>query len=155
MNSQPASSTDLELLKKDVSMLSGFMGKLDTAIDKLTDVANSLDRVIAVHEEKLEAHEKIDQELYALIEERRKESKEQYDLLHLRISGMKDDIDTDMKSVIKEINENIKEMKEFNSAHHDDVSERLTKLEMWKWYVLGMATFGGFLLSFIPDILVK
>ena len=155
MDSQPASSTDLELLKKDVNMLSGFMGKLDTAIDKLTDVANSLDRVIAVHEEKLEAHEKIDQELYALIEERRNESKEQYELLHLRISGMKDDIDTDMKSVIKEINENIKEMKEFNSAHHDDVSERLTKLEMWKWYVIGMATLGGFLLSFVPDIVMQ
>ena len=51
METQPASSTDLELLKKDVNTLSGFMVKLDTAIDKLTDVANSLDRVIAVHEE--------------------------------------------------------------------------------------------------------
>jgi DNA repair exonuclease SbcCD ATPase subunit len=152
MDPQPASSTDLELLKKDVNMLSGFMVKLDTAIDKLTDVANSLDRVIAVHEEKLEAHERIDQELHALIEERRKESKEQYELLHLRISGMKDDFDTDMKSVIKEINENIKEMKEFSTVHHNEVSERLTKLEMWKWYVIGMATLGGFILSFIPDM---
>lgn len=148
-------NTDLELLKKDVDTLSGFTAKLDTAIDKLTDVANSLDRVIAVHEQKLQAHDRMDQELFTLIEERRRESKEQYELLHLRISDMKDDIEDDMKDVIKEINENIKEMKEFNTAHHDDVSERLTKLEMWKWYVLGMATFGGFLLSFIPEMLLQ
>lgn len=148
-------NTDLELLKKDVDTLSGFTAKLDTAIDKLTDVANSLDRVIAVHEQKLQAHDRMDQELFSLIEERRRESKEQYELLHLRISDMKDDIEDDMKDVIKEINENIKEMKEFNTAHHDDVSERLTKLEMWKWYVLGMATFGGFLLSFIPEMLLQ
>ena len=154
MDTQPT-NTELELLKKDVNTLSGFMVKLDTAIDKLTDVANSLDRVIAVHEEKLETHERIDQELFALIEQRRTESKEQYELLHLRISDMKSDIEDDMKDVIKEINENIKEMKEFNTAHHDDVSERLTKLEMWKWYVLGMATFGGFLLSFIPEMLLQ
>lgn len=149
------SNTDLELLKRDVDSLSGFMMKLDTAIDKLTDVANSLDRVIAVHEQKLEAHERTDVELFSLIEQRRKESKEQYELLHLRISDMKSDIEDDMKEVIKEINDNLKEMRKLGAAHHVEVSERLTQLEMWKWYIIGMATLGGFILSFIPEMLFQ
>jgi len=149
------SNTDLELLKRDVDSLSGFMMKLDTAIDKLTDVANSLDRVIAVHEQKLEAHERTDVELFSLIEQRRKESKEQYELLHLRISDMKSDIEDDMKEVIKEINDNLKEMRKLDAEHHVEVSERLTQLEMWKWYIIGMATLGGFILSFIPEMLFQ
>jgi len=146
-------ATDLELLKKDVTSMSGLMSKLDLAIEKLTDVANSLDRVIAVHENRLEYHDQIDKELFTLIEDRRKEAKEQYELLHKRMGSMRDDLEESIEDSIKEMLSDIKEMKEKDAEHHKEVSDRLTKLEMWKWYVIGMATLAGFIFSLLPDFI--
>ena len=146
-------TTGLELLKKDVDSMSNLMGKLDTAIEKLTSVANSLDRVIAVHENRLEYHDDVDKELFSLIEDRRKEAKEQYEVLHKRIGDMREDFEDNLETSIREMMQEIKDMKQKDAEHHKDVAERLTKLEMWKWYVIGMATLAGFIFSMLPDFI--
>lgn len=143
-------ATNLELLKKDVDSMSGLMSKVDIAIEKLADVANSLDRVIAVHENRLQNQDEIDKELFSLIEDRRKESKEQYEILHKRIGEMREDFEDNLESTIKEMMKEIKDMKEKDLEHHKEVSQRLTKLEMWKWYVIGMATIAGTIFSQLP-----
>ena len=56
--------TDVELLKKDVHSISRLVDKLDVAIDKLTDVTNCLNRMIAVQEEKLASQEAEDKHLH-------------------------------------------------------------------------------------------
>ena len=146
-------TTGLELLKKDVDSMSNLMGKLDTAIEKLTSVANSLDRVIAVHENRLEYHDDVDKELFSLIEDRRKEAKEQYEVLHKRIGDMREDFEDNLETSIREMMQEIKDMKQKDAEHHKDVAERLTMLEMWKWYVSGMATLAGFIFSMLPDFI--
>ena len=146
-------ATDLELLKKDVNFMTSLMGKLDTAIEKLTTVANSLDRVIAVHENRLEIHDSVDKELFSLIEDRRKEAKEQYEVLHRRIGDMREDFEDNLESSIREMMQEIKDMKLKDAEHHKDVADRLTKLEMWKWYVIGMATLAGIMFSMLPEFI--
>jgi chromosome segregation ATPase len=146
-------TTDLELLKKDVDSMSNLMGKLDTAIEKLTSVANSLDRVIAVHENRLEYHDDVDKELFSLIEDRRKEAKEQYEVLHKRIGDMREDFEDNLETSIREMMQEIKDMKQKDAEHHKDVADRLTKLEMWKWYVIGMATLAGIIFSMLPEFI--
>ncbi len=59
--------TDVELLKKDVHSISRLVDKLDVAIDKLTDVTNCLNRMIAVQEEKIQQTEQDEQHLAKLI----------------------------------------------------------------------------------------
>ena len=59
--------TDVELLKKDVHSISRLVDKLDVAIDKLTDVTNCLNRMIAVQEEKIEKQEQDDNNLKEVI----------------------------------------------------------------------------------------
>ena len=45
--------TDVVLLKKEVKDMKLIHTRLDTAIVKITDVSNSIHRMLAVHEEKL------------------------------------------------------------------------------------------------------
>ena len=52
--------TEVELLKKDVHSISKLVDKLDVAIDKLTEVTNCLNKMIAVQEEKLNQQEQDD-----------------------------------------------------------------------------------------------
>ena len=42
--------TEVELLKKEVSDMKLIHGRLDEAITKITDVSNSIHRMLAVHE---------------------------------------------------------------------------------------------------------
>ncbi len=46
-------TTELQILKNEVEQVSTVTTKLDTAIDKLTDISGSIKSMLAVHEEKL------------------------------------------------------------------------------------------------------
>ena len=50
--------TEVELLKRDFDLLAGLAEKFDVAIDKLTNVSNSIDKMLAVHETRLDSAEK-------------------------------------------------------------------------------------------------
>ena len=147
-------STDIQVLRRDVEAVSVITTKFETAIDKLSDVANSLDKIIAVHDSRLETHEDTDAKLFVLIEERRKEAIEQYEVLHKRIGTMSDEFEDDLRGSMKEMVDSIKEMKEKDAVHHKEVSERLTKLEMWKWYVVGAAMGAGIVGSYVFESII-
>ena len=51
-------AVDIEGMKKDIANASLFHSRLDTAIDKLTDVSTSIKSMLAVHEQKLAQTEK-------------------------------------------------------------------------------------------------
>ena len=144
-------STDIQVLRRDVEAVSLITTKFETAIDKLSDVANSLDKIIAVHDSRLETHEDTDAKLFILIEERRKETTEQYEVLHKRIGTMSDEFEGELRQSMKDMAESIKDMKEKDDEHHKEMAERLTKLEMWKWYVVGCAIGAGIIGSYVLE----
>jgi|TARA_B110000240_G_C13213415_1_gene331459 hypothetical protein len=88
-----------------------------------------------------------DIELFKLMEERRMESQRQYELLHERISNMKDEINTDIQNSHKIIMAEIKDLRGEQRRHSIEMSNRLTNLEKWKWTIVGGAVVIGFFLS--------
>ncbi len=50
---QPDVNTEIELLKKEVTDMKQIYQRLDTAIEKITDFSNAINRMLAVHEEKI------------------------------------------------------------------------------------------------------
>ena len=110
--------TDVEILKRDMELVSALAEKFDIAIDRLTEVSTSVDKMLAVHENRLENQE------------------QQREILHQRISDLKRDI-TDEFSLLRDE----------NRKQHAEVNERLSKLEKWRWLVVGMATAVGFLVA--------
>ncbi len=84
--------TDVEILKKDVSNIQGLLSRLDTAIDKIADASNGISKILAVHETQIKETES------SLIERKRLAEKE-VELLHRRISDMKEEsIETDRRN---------------------------------------------------------
>ncbi|MEK9694610.1 MAG: hypothetical protein VW270_02540 [Candidatus Poseidoniales archaeon] len=110
--------TDVELLKRDMQLIAGLAEKFDVAIDKLSAVSVTVDKMLAVHETRLSNNE------------------QQREIIHQRITDMK-----------KEITDEIKSMKEENRSQHSQTNERLEKLERWRWFVVGVATVIGFILA--------
>ena len=64
---------DVESLKKDVESVQEINNRLNTAIDKLTDLSSSIKSMLAVHEEKLSRQDKVDEIIFEKLRERQQE----------------------------------------------------------------------------------
>ena len=133
--------TDFELLKKDFSALNNLTERLDIAIDKLSEVADGMNRILAVHELKLENHEKQIQLWNS-----------QYEGLHERINTSRKEFNDDLTKGREII---INKMADLDSAQTKTLSEisaRVDKLEKWKYLMVGGAVVVGFIISRVPVI---
>jgi DNA-binding cell septation regulator SpoVG len=76
-------------------------------------------------------------DLFTLLEERRLEAQNQQDILHKRIGSLRDEIQKELGQSHKEIMKEIKEMKEEQRQHAREMSDRVGRLEQWKWQAAG------------------
>ena len=125
---------DIESLRKDIENVNTIHNRLDTAIDKLTDVSTSIKSMLAVHEEKIQRQEKIDEVIFEKLKDRAEEISDVY-------RELKKDVEMSEKRLLIEI----KSLK-------NDIGARVGVLERYKWLILGGAIVIGWVLSknFIP-----
>ena len=132
--------TEVELLKKELHNQKKIHDRLDVAIEKLTDVSNSIHRMLAVHEEKLTRQEEAIIDAEQKIEVRRAELSKQIDELHSRIT-------TNTKELmILEASQHEKHSKEIKRLS-DSINNRVGVLEKWRWLIIGGAIIAGFILN--------
>ena len=78
--------TEVKLLKKEIHDQKKIHNRIDVAIEKLTDVSNSIHRMLAVHEEKISRQEEAIEDAEKSLENRRTELSVKIDELHSRIT---------------------------------------------------------------------
>ncbi len=141
---------DMSYLRKDMAVVGALVDRLDTTIDKLTDISNSVSSLLAVHETKLTSQEIISKPLADLVEARRVETDDKIQILHERISSgereLKESIDNQYDDLMKEI----KEMRAESTVQHNTLSNRITTMEKWMWTVIGGSAIVGGLITLIP-----
>lgn len=138
--------TDVEILKRDVTSINGFSAKIDDAIEKLAEVSNNISKMLIVHENRLENHDKLIDGLRESMSERKNDFEKQVDALHKRISDMKDENHAEREKHHKEIMLAIREVVD----GQEKLESRIALLESWKWYVIGGATVVGVMLAQLP-----
>ena len=131
--------TEVQLLKRDIEDVKSIHGRLDVAIDKLTDVSNSIHRMLAVHEEKLARQEEASVELEQQIEKRRSEVLTKIDDLHSRVTTNTKEIMINAAAQHAEQNKEIQKIRE-------DLSGRIGVMEKWRHVLIGGSIVVGFLL---------
>ena len=102
---------------------------MDTAIDKLTDVSTSIKSMLAVHEEKLNQSERIDEVIFNKLKDRA------------------DEIDNVYRDPQREINLVEKRLINEIKSLRNDVGPRIGVLEKWRWLIIGGAIVIGWVLS--------
>ena len=120
---------DIAGLKKDVEQVNTIHNRLDTAIDKLTDVSTSIKQMLAVHEEKISRQEQTDEVIFTKLRERQLE------------------IDTVYKELQKEIQQTEKRLLIEIKSLKLDIGGRVGTLEKYKWLILGGSIVVGWILS--------
>ena len=131
--------TKVKLLEKEIHDRKGVFQRLDIAIEKLTDVSNSINRMLAVHEEKIARQEEAIFDADGLIETRRIELTTKIDDLHSRITTNTKEIMTAATQQHKEHTDDIQKLR-------NDLTTRVGVLEKWRWLIIGGSIVVGFLL---------
>jgi chromosome segregation ATPase len=120
---------DIESLRKDIENVNTIHNRLDTAIDRLTEVSTSIKSMLAVHEEKIARQEKIDEIIFDKLKDRADEISDVY-------RELKKDVEMSEKRLLIEI----KSLK-------NDIGARVGVLERYKWLIIGGAIVIGWIMS--------
>ena len=119
----------IEGVKKDVENVNNLNTRLDTAIEKLTDVSTSIKSMLAVHETKIQRQEQIDDIIFDKLKERAGE----IDTVHRELSK-------EIQQVEKRLLIEIKTIKL-------DIGGRVGILEKYKWLIMGGAIVVGWFIA--------
>lgn len=141
---------DMSYLRKDMAVVGALVDRLDTTIDKLTDISNSVSSLLAVHETKLTSQEIISKQLADLVEARRVETDDKIQILHERISSGERELKESIDKQYDELMTEIKEMRAESTKQHNILSDRITTMEKWMWTVIGGSAIVGGLITLIP-----
>ena len=120
---------ELATLKQELENVNSIQGRLDTAIDKLTDVSTSIKSMLAVHEEKIQRQEQVDDIIFRKIKDRDSE-----------IDEIFRDLQREMDQVEKRLLNEIRSLPK-------DISGRVGVLEKYRWIILGGFLAIGWILS--------
>ena len=126
-------NTEVQLLKKEVSDMKMIYSRLDKAIEKISDVSNSINRMLAVHEEKISQQEEV----------------------QIRTEQ---EINNDIKELNSRISTNTRELMNLMSEQHKEQTDKMTKLEIelqgrvgvlekWRWIIIGGSIVAGFIIQ--------
>lgn len=137
----------------ELEVLKTVVNKLDTSLGKISEVSNSIGRLLAVHDEKIHKLEKLG-------DKRDDDIKE----LHSRITTQTREIVSTIEALEKNIEEKMKVSAAAAKQQHQEIQieiqkdvskidERLGIVERWRWYLIGGATVIGFIFGNIADIL--
>ena len=108
--------------------------RIETAIEKLTNVSVELKQMLAVHEQRISQQEKSSDELHDVVEKRREE-------LDIKLKDVYDTMREQDKSIVEEIYKLRKE----SSEQHNILHSKINQLEKFIWMALG----GGMVVTWI------
>ena len=129
----------------EVKVLESVVSRLDSNIEKLTELSNNIGKLLAVHDSRLNSLEKIHDKTDIDIKE-----------IHSRVSTISREICDKIDSVEVMIESKLKQAADTSTKQHNEIkldietkinvlSARVGVLETWRWLIIGGATVIGYL----------
>ena len=126
-------NTEVAILKREVADMKLIFNRLDSAIERITEVSSCVNRMLAVHEEKIANQEEVatraNQEFTTDIRE-----------LHSRIT-------TNYKELTDMITQQHKEQALQMQQLRNELAGRVGVLEKWRWLIIGGSIVVGFIIQ--------
>jgi chromosome segregation ATPase len=146
--------TKIAVLEQNVQSMTDLFSRLDLAIEKMGDVSNSINKMLAVHEQKIAQTQEDTGDLFKLVEQRRKDQEASDKELHSRISTGNREIKEEIREDYKRLEDHISEIKVMLGSNKmstdneiDKIEERIRNLEKKQWILIGGATLAGIILG--------
>ena len=95
--------TEVALVRQDVSQIGQLFSKLETALDKITDVSNNIGQILAVHEQRLQEGEKEFEALKTEMNNAENKFDDEVKDLHSRLTSNTREIENKMSKEIDKV----------------------------------------------------
>ena len=140
--------TQVALLEKDAQSAELIHQRLETAIEKLTEITISLKGMLVQQETKLAKAEETDNDIFVTLESRRLEWDNDLKELHSRITTNSRELRE--HQVISE-NKMLNELRNIRNQ----LDNRVAVLEKWRWIIVGGSIIVGLMISNPDSMLFK
>jgi hypothetical protein len=145
-NEMNSLKTDIALIQKDVKQIERVFQKVDHAVEQMAEIHKAL----AVQENILENNEKrisiVEDKLIKHNEDELVFRKE----LNNKLEDMRTNAQIERERRHKELLESIEKLNKNMSEKLDKQDKRISTLENWRWYLLGIGAVLLFILNKIP-----
>ena len=139
--------TEIEILKTVVN-------KIDSSLEKMSEVSSNLSKIIAVHETRLDRLEKEEEDSNTDMKILHKRITESFADLYEKLHAMEERLDLKYQkqqmnaqaqhdSIQREIQEDIEEL-----------SSRIRTLENWRWWMMGIGVGFGFVIGIVAPKII-
>lgn len=147
--------TKVAILENDLKQVQVVFGRLDMAIEKIGDVSNSINKMLAVHDTKLEAQETVNEDIYQSLEVHRQETKASNAELHSRITTTTRELETKIQNTEDKLLSAIIDLKKSIEKEEEKSKERIDKLEKAKYLFVGGGIVVGAIVTKILPLFMK
>ena len=132
--------TQVALLEKDAQSAELIHQRLETAIEKLTEITISLKGMLVQQETKLAKAEETDNDIFVTLESRRLEWDNDLKDLHSRITTNSREL---REHQIMSENKMLNELRNIRNQ----LDNRVAVLEKWRWIIVGGSIIVGLMIS--------
>ena len=147
--------TKVAVIEHDLKQIQVVFSRLDLAIEKIGDVSNCINKMLAVHETKLGAQETVNEDIYESLEVHRQETKASNAELHSRITTTTRELETKIQSTEDKMLAAIKDLKSSVDKEEEKHIKRIDKLEKTKYIMIGGGIVLGAIITKILPMLMK
>jgi uncharacterized coiled-coil DUF342 family protein len=85
--------TKIAILEERIDVYEKMMSKIDAAIEKISENSQNISQMLAIHNEKIDQCNKLDDVILKMVEEIKVDSKEQHDEIKKELNGKIDTIE--------------------------------------------------------------
>lgn len=124
-------------VERDMVQVGTLVDRLDTTIEKLTEVSTTVSQLLAVQGNRLAHQEKIGEKLQDLVEQRRVETEVYVKDLYRKIEKVEEDLQAEFEESHKTILSKIEELQIKSTTQHKDLSDRFGRSEKWMYLSAG------------------
>ena len=147
--------TKVAVIEHDLKQIQVVFSRLDLAIEKIGDVSNCINKMLAVHETKLDAQETVNEDIYESLEVHRQETKASNAELHSRITTTTRELEAKIQSTEDKMLAAIKDLKGSVDKEEEKNKNRIDKLEKTKYLMIGGGIVIGAIITKILPLLMK
>lgn len=139
-------------IESEIEVLKSVVNKLDSSLEKISEVSNNIGRLLAVHNERLDQLEKnADQRTDDIKELHSRITTTTREILE-KISALEKNMEERMRANGVAAKEQHLEIQKEIQADVNKLDERLGTVERWRWYIIGGAVTIGYLIGNLADI---
>ena len=147
--------TKVAVIEHDLKQIQVVFSRLDLAIENIGDFSNCINKMLAVHDTKLEAQENVNEDIYQSLEVHRQETKESNAELHSRITTTTRELEAKIQTTSDKLLNAISDLKKSVEKEEEKHKERIDKLERTKYIMIGGGIAIGAIITKILPMVMK